>query len=114
MDIKKFNIFKKKLVVIDEIDFLIGIQDTIQDITERVKRVIGKEVIFTGKDKKEVKIFVKSTEIILKNVDNYLIYFYDANSEKHSVSAKVKIKILGKKIISPIDPYGEENWEETN
>lgn len=118
---KSFNGYLKEnkdLEVIETIDVGVSTSHTVEYLSGLMGRILNKTVSGnfyldwkdTSKGTKEETFFVKRTEVILINIDKYAIVLQDKNGIKHSLSPR-NIKILGKRMISPEDPYGEEDWE---
>lgn len=134
--IKKFKIFESEdaeFVKMDE--FTIGnIMDQIVDDKNRVELLVmflnkvlrNKYVSFTQKvsprnttTKIVDKILIKDINILLNinndepNMVSINVFFVDDNRKSYYVMSEENIIIwrkLGKRMITPEDPYGEEEW----
>jgi hypothetical protein len=120
MLIKEFKFFKKretppipeiKEPEFEEISFIIAVDDDIPYIKEKVRKILNKRVTITDRHDREIDISVAHTEIILRDENQYAVNFYDKFGHKHAIDTNVDVKVhLGKRIITPEDPYGEEEW----
>ena len=90
----------------------------ISDFWKIVNRIKGRKVSFETNasidnihviPNTEYTITVEKIELILVNNNEYRVCFFDKKNIYHVDTLK-EIKVIGRRIKSSADPYGEEDW----
>ena len=93
--------------------------DNLMDIDKYVdilKKLIGHQINFHSLEIKDDRSFIEGFELddVFLNPKNSKIYFVNVNGDKMSVDINSPITKYKKRLFTPEDPYGEEDWDDIN